>query len=317
MVPSWNINFHVGVDGISVAWSCLPLVVVAGVLVSWMLRRWLRNFISCWLCFLGVYGFYFTDLLFFSSFSKLLLFQSTCLLVSGEVAKAICCKQTGIDAHGWIGLDTVVLLGLYFSGDTRSLILFSYRKHIFRHLFRESASRFYLSGSVFSGPCFLSFNTLGAGWTLFRTNSRVDVPRRHIYETRVDTVACGLLLSCVTRGRPWVRKYCNHTFIHSYIVRSVCYDDAGLEIHQCLFICEPLRFWLPGIGMLTKTAVAGAVMQMVSHGVMTALFFVIGDDLWTNTYPAGEWDGRIAESNTFHQLSTFYCGIVFARFTRA
>ena len=34
-------------------------------------------------------------------------------------------------------------------------------------------------------------------------------------------------------------------------------------------------FVLLGIGMLTKTAIMGAVMQMVSHGLMTALFFAV------------------------------------------
>jgi NADH-quinone oxidoreductase subunit M len=34
-------------------------------------------------------------------------------------------------------------------------------------------------------------------------------------------------------------------------------------------------FVLFGIGMLTKTALTGAVIQMVSHGLMTALFFAV------------------------------------------
>jgi NADH-quinone oxidoreductase subunit M len=39
-------------------------------------------------------------------------------------------------------------------------------------------------------------------------------------------------------------------------------------------------FVLLGIGMLTTTAMTGAVMQMVSHGLMTALFFAdYRDDL--------------------------------------
>lgn len=46
--------------------------------------------------------------------------------------------------------------------------------------------------------------------------------------------------------------------------------NAYSSVSHCGFV-------LLGIGMLTQTAMTGAVMQMVSHGVMTALFFgVIG-----------------------------------------
>jgi NADH-quinone oxidoreductase subunit M len=44
------------------------------------------------------------------------------------------------------------------------------------------------------------------------------------------------------------------------------YINAYSSVSHCGFV-------LLGIGMLTKTAITGAVMQMVSHGLMTALFF--------------------------------------------
>src|SRR5258708_31385688 len=44
------------------------------------------------------------------------------------------------------------------------------------------------------------------------------------------------------------------------------YINAYSSISHCGFV-------LLGIGMLTKTAITGAVMQMVSHGLMTAIFF--------------------------------------------
>jgi NADH-quinone oxidoreductase subunit M len=44
------------------------------------------------------------------------------------------------------------------------------------------------------------------------------------------------------------------------------YINAYSSISHCGFI-------LLGIGMLTKTSITGAIMQMVSHGLMTALFF--------------------------------------------
>ena len=46
------------------------------------------------------------------------------------------------------------------------------------------------------------------------------------------------------------------------------YINAYSSVSHCGFV-------LLGIGMLTKTAIDGAVMQMVSHGLMTALFFAV------------------------------------------
>jgi NADH-quinone oxidoreductase subunit M len=43
-------------------------------------------------------------------------------------------------------------------------------------------------------------------------------------------------------------------------------------------------FSLLGIGMLTQTALTGAVMQMVSHGVMTALFFAVIGMVYDRTH---------------------------------
>jgi len=43
-------------------------------------------------------------------------------------------------------------------------------------------------------------------------------------------------------------------------------------------------FSLLGIGMLTQTAITGALMQMVSHGLMTALFFAIIGMIYDRTH---------------------------------
>jgi NADH-quinone oxidoreductase subunit M len=43
-------------------------------------------------------------------------------------------------------------------------------------------------------------------------------------------------------------------------------------------------FSLLGLGMLTQTAITGALMQMVSHGVMTALFFAVIGMIYDRTH---------------------------------
>jgi len=55
------------------------------------------------------------------------------------------------------------------------------------------------------------------------------------------------------------------------------YINAYSSVSHCGFV-------LLGIGMLTKTAIIGAVMQMVSHGLMTALFFAAIGMIYDRTH---------------------------------
>jgi NADH-quinone oxidoreductase subunit M len=59
--------------------------------------------------------------------------------------------------------------------------------------------------------------------------------------------------------------------------KDLKYINAYSSVSHCGFI-------LLGIGMLTKTAIIGAVMQMVSHGVMTALFFAAIGMIYDRTH---------------------------------
>jgi NADH-quinone oxidoreductase subunit M len=70
--------------------------------------------------------------------------------------------------------------------------------------------------------------------------------------------------------------------------RDLKYINAYSSVSHCGFV-------LLGIGMLTKTAMTGAVMQMVSHGLMTALFFAVIGMIYerTHTRQVNEMGGLI------------------------
>src|SRR5207253_4803988 len=55
------------------------------------------------------------------------------------------------------------------------------------------------------------------------------------------------------------------------------YINAYSSVSHCGFV-------LLGIGMLTRTSINGAVMQMVSHGLMTALFFAAIGMIYSRTH---------------------------------
>ena len=59
--------------------------------------------------------------------------------------------------------------------------------------------------------------------------------------------------------------------------KDLKYINAYSSVSHCGFV-------LLGIGMLTQTAITGAVMQMVSHGLMTALFFAAIGMIYDRTH---------------------------------
>jgi NADH-quinone oxidoreductase subunit M len=61
------------------------------------------------------------------------------------------------------------------------------------------------------------------------------------------------------------------------IQKDLKYMNAYSSISNCGFV-------ILGIGMLTKTAITGAVMQMFSHGIMTALFFAVIGMIYERTH---------------------------------
>src|SRR5215831_18090754 len=77
------------------------------------------------------------------------------------------------------------------------------------------------------------------------------------------------------------------------------YINAYSSVSHCGFV-------LLGIGMLTKTAITGAVMQMVSHGLMTALFFAAIGMLYDRTHTRA-----VAEMGGIMKLTPFIGTIFF------
>jgi NADH-quinone oxidoreductase subunit M len=59
--------------------------------------------------------------------------------------------------------------------------------------------------------------------------------------------------------------------------KDLKYINAYSSVSHCGFV-------LLGIGMLTKISITGAVLQMVSHGLMTALFFAVIGMIYERTH---------------------------------
>ena len=92
--------------------------------------------------------------------------------------------------------------------------------------------------------------------------------------------------------------------------KDLKYINAYSSVSHCGFV-------LLGIGMLTQTAINGAVMQMVSHGLMTALFFAAIGMIYdrTHTRMAGA-TRRVAKNNAIHFNRICTCRFMFTGIAR-
>src|SRR6266550_3669408 len=117
-----NINYHVGVDGISVAMILLTaFVVLAGVLVSWNIDKMMKEFYFLLILLsLGAYGFFISlDLFVLFFFLEIAVIPKYLLIgIWGSGKKEYSANKLALMLMGGSALVLVGLLGLYFSSGT-------------------------------------------------------------------------------------------------------------------------------------------------------------------------------------------------------
>ncbi len=275
-----NINYHVGVDGISVAMILLTsFVVLAGVLVSWNVRKMSKEFFFL-LLFLsvGAYGFFISldlfTLFFFLEVSVIPKFLLIGIWGSGK--KEYSAMKLALMLMTGTALVFVGLAGLYFHTNTGN------GQHTF-DIMQIAQMNIPLSVQKFFFPfAFVGFGIFGAFFP-FHT----WVPDGHSSApTAASMFLAGISMKLGGYGCLRVATFLMPEAAHQYswiiiVLSSIAilygafatmmqtdlkYINAYSSVSHCGFV-------LLGIGLLTKTAITGAVMQMVSHGLMTALFF--------------------------------------------
>jgi NADH-quinone oxidoreductase subunit M len=277
--PALNINYHVGVDGISVAMILLTaFVVLAGCLVSWNVTYLTREFYFLLILLsLGAYGFFISfDLIMLFFFLEIAVIPKYLLIgIWGSGRKEYSANKLALMLMGGSALVLVGILGLYFrSGTERSF-----------DLIQLANAHMPLAGQkIFFPLLFIGFGVFGA---LFPFHTWV--PDGHSSApTAASMFLAGISMKlggygCL-RVAAWLmpeaaREYSGIIILLSTIAilygafatmmqKDLKYINAYSSVSHCGFV-------LLGIGMLTKTAMTGAVMQMVSHGLMTALFFAV------------------------------------------
>ena len=282
-----NIGFSLGVDGVSVAMLCLSSVIVlTGTFISWNIQPLTREFFL-WFCLLslGVFGFFITtDLFTLFMFYEVALIPMYLLIgIWGSGKKEYSAMKLTLMLMGASSLLLVGILGIYFSAGAVSMnILDIANIHIplDKQLF-------------FFTLTFIGFGVLGALFP-FHTWS----PDGHASApTAVSMLHAGVLMKLGGYGCFRVSIYLMpeaaeilaplflvltatgvfYGALSAIHQRDLKYINAYSSVSHCNLV-------LFAILMLTRTAMTGAVLQMLSHGLMTALFFALIGTIYQRTH---------------------------------
>ncbi len=286
-----NIHYSVGVDGISVAMLLLSAVIVfTGTFASWKMD-FLQKEYFLWfnLLAIGVFGFFISvDLFTMFMFYEVALIPMYLLIgVWGSGKKEYAAMKLTLMLMGGSALLLVGILGIYFHSSTTGALTMNLQEIAQAQAMPESLQRWFFP------LVFIGFGVLGALFP-FHTWS----PDGHASApTAVSMLHAGVLMKLGGYGcfrvaiylMPEAAKELSWIFIiltgisvvygaYSAIVQTdLKYINAYSSVSHCGLV-------LFAILMLNQTAMTGAVMQMLSHGLMTALFFALIGMIYGRTH---------------------------------
>jgi NADH-quinone oxidoreductase subunit M len=272
---NWNIHISLGIDGMAMTMLLMTaFVVLAGSLISWNMQKLPKEFfILLNLLSAGAYGF----------FSSLDLFTMFFFLELAVVPKFL---LIGIWGSGEKEKSAFKLVLMLMAGSALILVGMLW-------LYLQNGHTFSIVEMASNPPSkeiqMLVFPLLFVGFGVFTAlfPFHTWVPDGHSSAPTAGSMfLAGISMKLGAFGCLRVATYLLPEAAQSYswiivVLASIAiiygafatlmqtdlkYINAYSSISHCGFI-------LLGIGMLTKTSITGAIMQMVSHGLMTALFF--------------------------------------------
>ena len=260
-----NIHYAVGVDGISVAMLLLSAVIVfTGTFASWQMKTDVKAYFL-WFCLLsvGVFGFFISvDLFTMFLFYEVALIPMYLLIgVWGSGRKEYAAMKLTLMLMGGSALLLIGILGIYFGAGATTMNI------------QEIAALNNIPVAqqrIWFPLVFVGFGVLGALFP-FHTWS----PDGHASApTAVSMLHAGEL--------SWVFIILT-TISVVYGAFSACVqtDLKYINAYSSVSHCGLVLF---AVLMMNTTAGTGAVLQMLSHGLMTALFFALIGMIYGRTH---------------------------------
>ena len=285
--PSWHISFHLGVDGLSVAMVLLTaFVVIAGVLVSWNIEKMTKEFYFLLILLsFGAYGFFLSlDLFILFFFLEIAVIPKYLLIgIWGSGKKEYAANKLALMLMGGSALVLVGLLGLYFSGPERTFDLMKLSQlNIPVHIQLICFPLLFVGFGVFTA--LFPFHT----WVPDGHSSAPTAGSMFLAGISMKLGGYGCLRVATYLMPEGAKQYADIIIVLSTI--AIIYGafatmmQKDLKYMNAYSSVSHVGFVLFGIGMLTKTAMTGAVIQMVSHGLMTALFFAVIGMIYERTH---------------------------------
>ncbi len=286
-----NIHLAVGVDGISVAMILLSSIIVfAGTFASWKITPLPKDFFL-WLILLstGVFGFFISiDLFTMFMFYEVALIPMYLLIgLWGTGRKEYSAMKLTLMLMGGSAFLMLGILGIYYHSGPDG--------HLTMNILEISANNNISHGwQYFLFPItFVGFGVLGAMFP-FHTWS----PDGHASApTAVSMLHAGVLMKLGGYGcfrvaiflMPFAANELAWIFLILtgvsvvYGAFSACVqtDLKYINAYSSVSHCGLVLF---AILMLNTTAMTGAVLQMLSHGLMTALFFALIGMIYGRTH---------------------------------
>ena len=287
----FNIHYAIGADGISVALLLLTsIVVLAGVFISWKMKDLPKEFfISLLVLSTGVYGFFISiDLFTMFVFFEIAVIPMYLLIgIWGTGPKEYSAMKLTLMLMGASAVLLVGILGIYFNSNAEGGAL------TFNILEIAKVNIPFEAQKLFFPLTFIGFAVLG-GLFPFHTWS----PDGHASApTAVSMLHAGVLMKLggygIIRVAMFLLPEGAIEWSWVFIILSatgVIYGAFGalkqtdLKYINAYSSVSHLGMVTFALLMLNKTAWNGAVLQSLSHGFMTALFFALIGMIYGRTH---------------------------------
>jgi NADH-quinone oxidoreductase subunit M len=287
----FNIHYNIGVDGISVALLLLTsIVVLAGVFISWKMKDLPKEFfISLLVLATGVFGFFISiDLFVMFVFYEIAVIPMYLLIgIWGSGPKEYSAMKLTLMLMGASAVLLVGILGIYFNSNAEGGDL------TFSILEIAKVNIPYAAQQLFFPITFIGFAVLGALFP-FHTWS----PDGHASApTAVSMLHAGVLMKLGGYGVFRVAMYLlpqgamdwSWFFIILAAFGTIYGAFGAIKQKDLKYInayssVSHLGMVLFALLVLNKTAWNGAILQSLSHGFMTALFFALIGMIYERTH---------------------------------